>query len=112
MLKIIALCPDDDCRELFWQALKNPTPRPKPAAGAVAMPVNRNQSVQEMIQNNSRVIQELEERAATGDRSAAEALRVMAETMARGAHIATRPDREHRRKANLNIDGITRHRDT
>jgi hypothetical protein len=112
MLKIIALCPDDDCRELFWQALKHPIPTPKAATGGVAMPVTRNQSVQEMIQNNSRVIQELEDRAATGDRSAAEALRVMAETMGRAAHIATRPDREQRRKANLNIDGINHHRDT
>ena len=112
MLKLLALCPDEETRALFTQATQSAVPVAKPAHIAPAPAVSKGQSVQEMLRNNNYVIQALQDMAASGDRSADEALRAMAETLARGAHLATRPDREQRRKANLNDEGINHHRDS
>jgi len=58
------------------------------------------------------IFQDLEDRAAAGDRAAAESLRMRAEAWSRAAHLATNPDRSQRRKAQMNTDAIIHNRDS
>jgi len=114
--KMRELCKDDPAlRGLFPQpaksAVETPTQVVPEGVGMMRQAV-KEESIHKLVQINSAVFQELEDRARNGDRGAAEALRAIAETWSRAAHLATNPDRAQRRKAQMNTDAIIHNRDS